>query len=222
MQPPACLRVLLQNICAQRTNLIGHGHTGGIGKGYLIDADRKVGLNDGVYIFNGSAPLPRGGKRHGDGAGDRDAVRLCELYAGGKPSDTLLRRHVKIVQIMLAAGGNIQLDFFAATVNGALYTAYIWDQRTQLHIRHIADFAEQLVCIRHLRHGLWVHERADFDDRKARINERVEHTELLGGGNQCLFILQAVAQADLTKGNRRGNIHALDLLKKNKMGKAYI
>lgn len=50
----------------------------------------------------------------------------------------------------------------------------------------------------------------------------VEHTELLGGGNQCLFILQAVAQADLTKGNRRGNIHALDLLKKNKMGKAYI
>lgn len=140
MQPPVCLRVLLQDMRAQRADLIGHGHTGGIRKGYLINADRKVCLNDSVYIFNRSTSLPRGGKRHGDGAGDRDAVRLCELYTGDKPGDTLLRRHVKIVQIMLAAGGNIQLDFFAATVNGALYAAYIWDQRTQLHIRHIARF----------------------------------------------------------------------------------
>ena len=102
---------------------------------------------------------------------------------------------------MLSAGGDIQLYLFTATVRRALYAPQIGDQGTQLHPGDFADCLEYLVGVRHLRHGLGVHEGADFDNGEARGDQPPQQLHLLLGGNEGLFVLQAVPEADLAQRN---------------------
>ena len=201
VEPPADLGVLLPHVGAQLVDLVGHRHAGGVGQGYLGDAHLQVGLNDGLHIGQGDAALPGGGEGHGDGARDGDAVLAGGLHTAGEAGHALLRGHVQVLQVVLAAGRYIQLYLFAAALHRPLHPPEIGDQRPQLHAGELAHGFVHLVGIRHLGDRLGVHEGADFDNGEARGDQPPQQLHLLLGGNEGLFVLQAVPEADLAQRN---------------------
>ena len=122
----------------------------------------------------------------------------------GKAGYALLGSHVQVLQVVLTAGGDIELDLLAAAVHCPLHTPQVGDEGPQLHPGDLADGLEDLVGVRHLGDRLGVHERAYLNDLKARIDQTAEQGDLFLGGKQRLFVLEAVAQANLTQGNGRG------------------
>ena len=66
----------------------------------------------------------------------------------GKTGYTLLRSHIQILQVVLTAGGDIQLHLFAAAVRGALDAPQIGDQSAELHAGEFIDQSlEQVIRI---------------------------------------------------------------------------
>lgn len=106
---------------------------------------------------------------------------------------------------MLTAGGDIQLHLFAAAVRGALDAPQIGDQSAELHAGEFIDQSlEQVIRICHLGHLFGVHEGADLDHGEAGVHQVPQKGELILGGDDGLFVLEAVAQAHLTDGDFRG------------------
>ena len=116
----------------------------------------------------------------------------------------LLRGHVQVLQVVLAAGRYIQLYLFAAALHRPLHPPEIGDQRPQLHTWDISDGPVHLVGVRHLGDRLGMHEGAHLDHPEAGAGKPPEQLHLLFGGQNGLLVLQAVPQADLAQSDSRG------------------
>ena len=186
-------------------DLVGDAHARGIGQGDLGDAHVQICIDDGVDLGLRDAAVPGGAEGHGNGAGDLDPVLRGGLDTVGKTGYTLLRSHIQILQVVLTAGGDIQLHLFAAAVRGALDAPQIGDQSAELHAGEFIDQSlEQVIRICHLGHLFGVHEGADLDHGEAGVHQVPQKGELILGGDDGLFVLEAVAQAHLTDGDFRG------------------
>lgn len=150
-------------------------------------------------------PSQGGAEGHGNERRPRSQCLRGGLDTVGKTGYTLLRSHIQILQVVLTAGGDIQLHLFAAAVRGALDAPQIGDQSAELHAGEFIDQSlEQVIRICHLGHLFGVHEGADLDHGEAGVHQVPQKGELILGGDDGLFVLEAVAQAHLTDGDFRG------------------
>ena len=94
---------------------------------------------------------------------------------------------------------------FPGIFRGALDAPQIGDQSAELHAGEFIDQSlEQVIRICHLGHLFGVHEGADLDHGEAGVHQVPQKGELILGGDDGLFVLEAVAQAHLTDGDFRG------------------
>ena len=105
----------------------------------------------------------------------------------GKTGYTLLRSHIQILQVVLTAGGDIQLHLCSAAVRGALDAPQIGNQSAKLHAGEFIDQSlEQVIRICHLGHLFGVHEGADLDHGEAGVHQ-VPQKESLSSVETMVF-----------------------------------
>ena len=100
---------------------------------------------------------------------------------------------------MLAACGDVEFHFLATAVDGTLDAAHVGDQGAQLYAGDFTDGLIDLIGVGHLGHCLGVHERAYLDHLETGVDQAAQQHQLLLSGQDGLFVLQSVAQTDLTQ-----------------------
>ena len=114
------------------------------------------------------------------------------------PVGGLGRAHAGVLPAVRVGGRHAHAEVGDAAGEPALHPLLVEHEAGQARAGRDAprlrEVAEQVVGVRHLRHLLLVHERADLDDVDAGGDQRLDPRDLLLGRDRRLLDLEAVAR----------------------------
>ena len=168
----------------------------------LVDRRSRSGRN--VLCIDGS--LIRASERSGQGDLDDRLTAIGIGDDGRQVVESFGDACARIATGVLVADRHHELQVVDAGVERPLCAALIENQTPADHAGVAGGLVRrsgELACVGHRRHPVGPDERGQLEIANTGIDQRLEHSQLVGQVDG-LLVLQAIAQGDVTHGDRRG------------------
>ena len=205
MQRDALRSKLLQRPRRAGPHLKRRAHAGRVAEAHLHAAHLQQRCGRLEHPVEGDPPLVGAAKDRRDVAPHLHAIGQRRRHDLADASQALGDGAVQVLLVVGLARRKKDRDVACAGLARRLEPLLVGHERPVAHPLHLADPAQHLRRVCHLRDPLGVHKAPHLHVAQSRIHEPVDEVDLLVGRQPHTLVLQAVTRAHLHQGDASGD-----------------